>query len=147
MSLLVEIPPVTDCALICVAPEKLSEFWPHVENFLKRALEASVGEDTLEEIRDDLFADRALLWLVWDDERKTILAAATTKLVASKRGKTCIIAACAGQDLRRWAKFIEELEAFARAEGCEKMRVYGRAGWERLLSGYTKPWVTIEKDL
>src|SRR5262252_1678664 len=96
-----------------------------------------------------LRAGTALLWLAWDGER--ILAAAVTELAhedcAKDRAKVCTIVACAGEDFARFGHLIAGLEAHARAEGCARMRICGRRGWQRRLPGYALARVVIEKRL
>jgi hypothetical protein len=105
------------------------------------------GEDTIDDIRDDVLAGHALLWVVWDEDGAAILAAGTTKLLPTKHGLICVITSIAGKDIRRWQRFMSAIELYAKSEGCSKIRAYGREGWVRILRGYTKPWVTIEKAL
>jgi len=40
-----------------------------------------------------------------------------------------------------------EVQAWARDQGCRKMRIIGRPGWERVLTGYVKTGVVLECEL
>jgi hypothetical protein len=42
---------------------------------------------------------------------------------------------------------LQKLEAFAKAEGCAVMRIFGRKGWHRVLDGYHVEHVVLEKEL
>lgn len=44
---------------------------------------------------------------------------------------------------------LEMFEEFGRAEGCQRVNIYGRRGWLRVLSsnGYYEPYTVITKDL
>ncbi|WP_316227484.1 hypothetical protein [Bradyrhizobium sp. SZCCHNR3110] len=87
---------------------------------------------------------RQLLWLAWNGT--TIEAAATTELAIANGTKTCLIVACSGTNRDRWLHLIEPIEAYAKAEGCSKMRIIGRKAWERVLNGYRAQYAIMEKD-
>jgi hypothetical protein len=141
------IPRRNDCVLMCVDPARVREMWPHVEWLIENALWTGTGDESMDDIRDDVFAARALLWVVWSESKAAVLAAGTTKLIETAQGKVCILSTCAGRDIKQWQSFIADIEEYARREGCAFSRLYGRPGWERILRGYAKPWVTIQKAL
>jgi hypothetical protein len=143
MSLLAEKRPM----LMCVDPARVREMWPHVQWLIEKAFWVGGSDETIDDLREDVFAERALLWIVWDESKGGILVAGTTKLIETTNGRVCILSSCAGHNLKQWQGFIADLEDYAKREGCKFVRVYGRPGWERLLRGYTKPWVTIQKAL
>jgi hypothetical protein len=41
----------------------------------------------------------------------------------------------------------QEVCAWARDQGCRKMRIVGRPGWQRVLTGYEQTGVVLEKQL
>ncbi|VIO77386.1 hypothetical protein [Bradyrhizobium ivorense] len=88
---------------------------------------------------------RSLLWLAWD--ALTIQAAAATVLINSEVGKVCVITACGGVGMKRWLPLLDGIEAYARDEGCKRVRIYGRKGWMRVLEGYREKHVILDKDL
>jgi hypothetical protein len=49
--------------------------------------------------------------------------------------------------MERWLPLFSKIEDYAKAEKCRCMRVVGRPGWERVLSGYRKEFVILEKAL
>jgi hypothetical protein len=85
-----------------------------------------------------------LVWLAVDD--KEIMAVATTHLVRP-REKVCVLTACAGREREQWLPLFARIEQYAKDEGCTKMRIYGRKGWERVLDGYRVEHVILEKVL
>lgn len=133
--------------LVCVDPERIEEIWPHVETLIARSVMTGLGDDTLEDIQSDLLCGDALLWIVWEKPPGRLLAAATTKLFTTSRGKICVITSCAGRDLDKWKQFIRQIEQYAIDEGCGLFRMYGRPGWKRVFEDYSEPYVTIEKAL
>ena len=140
-------------ALVCVDPARVPDVWPHVAPLIARALRrggfAPCAEDACADLARRLRAGTALIWLAWDGEK--ILAAAVTELAhedcAKDRAKVCTIVACGGEDFARFGHLIAGLEAYARAEGCARMRICGRPGWRRRLRGYALARVVIEKRL
>lgn len=131
--------------LVCVEPAKIDAIWPHVAVFIHTAYWTGIGDDTPESLKIRLDEGRALLWIVWDG--KGILAAAVTEIVQVPARKLCMITACAGRELHRWRHFIANLEAYAKTQGCDVMRVHGRVGWKSVFPDYREPWVALEKGL
>jgi len=132
------------CRLVCVDPARVHELWPRVTHLIRRALERG-GFTDFAEVERDVRAGAALLWLVWDGQ--AIVAAVVTELRSANRSKFCTIVACGGAQRERWLPLIGELEAFARAEGCAAMKIFGRRGWARALPRYRIKSVVLEKAL
>ena len=78
---------------------------------------------------------------------RTVESAAATILINSEIGKVCIITVCGGSDMKRWLPLIDRIEAYAGAEGCKRVRIYGRKGWLQVLDGYEEKYIIMDKDL
>ena len=128
-----------ETSLVCVDPEKIFDFWPHARGLIKSAIDATNLSD-FADIENDVLNGDQLLWLAWSGK---IEAAATTHL---SRG-VCTLTACAGHQRERWMSLFEQIETYAKNEGCKTMRIFGRRGWERLLDGYHVEHVVLEKGL
>ncbi len=122
----------------------MPQWWPFVDEQLAIAVRRGGVGTTIEEVRRDLEAGLAHLWLALIGGY--IVGSAVTMLVAARGRKRCELVAFAGQ-LDRCRDMLPRLEAYARDEGCEAMRVMGRPGWRRALPGYMEPFVTMEKRL
>ena len=129
--------------LICVDPKRVHEIWPHVAPLIHSAVKRTNLSHTQDIEYDTLHGD-GLLWIAWDG---TIKAAATTSLVRTDRDKVCILTACAGEDVALWLPLIGKIEAYAKAEGCACVRIYGRKGWARVLGSYRTKRIVLEKEL
>lgn len=129
--------------LLCVPPDRVREFWPHVEPLIRGALERTELSDP-RDIERDILSGSSLLWLAWADG---IEAAAASQVVRIGEKKVCIITACGGANRERWLPLIEGIENYARIEGCSCVRIYGRKGWLRVLGGYEAKHVIMDKDL
>lgn len=125
--------------LVCIPPDTVSTFWPHVKSIVKRAIDR--GHTDWGFLESNLFTGAWLLWLIWDG--KQIRGAVVTGLV----GDACEIVACAGDGFRDWIHLLSEIEAYARTEGKSSMRLIGRRGWSRVLPDYKPTLVMLEKRL
>jgi hypothetical protein len=70
-----------------------------------------------------------------------------TEIVRYPRSTRCVLFLCAGDGLDRWLHHLGEIEAWARAQGCDAMEVAGRKGWARVLKGYELVNVMLRKEL
>lgn len=129
--------------LVCVDPARIDEMWPHVREQLRLAINRT-GLSNFDDLEADVLSGMQLVWLAWDG--REILAVATTHLV-KPLDKVCVLTACAGHDRGQWLPLFAKIEQYARDEGCSKMRIFGRKGWERVLDGYGAEHVVLEKAL
>jgi hypothetical protein len=129
--------------LVCIDPARIDEMWPHVRDKIRAAVERT-GLSSFADIEADVLTGMQLVWIAWDG--KEILAAATTQLV-KPLSKVCVVTACAGYDRERWLSLFAEIEKYAENEGCKSMRIFGRKGWERVLTGFRTEHVILEKKL
>ena len=130
--------------LVCVDPERVHQIWPYARDLLKaacRRTELSAFAD----IEADILSGRSLLWLDWDG--RAIEAAAATILINSETAQVCIITVCGGRGVARRLPLLGEIEAYAKREGCTRMRIFGRKGWLRVLDGYEQTHIIMDKDL
>lgn len=125
--------------LICVAPDRVFDFWRYARPLIKAALDRTKLSN-IEDIETEVLDGKQLLWLAWSDH---IEAAATTQLSAG----VCTLTACAGHQRERWIPLFEQIEKYARDECCSTMRIFGRKGWERVLDGYHVEHIVLEKNL
>lgn len=117
--------------------------WPHVRDKIRAAVERT-GLSSFDDIEADVLAGMQLVWIAWNGSE--ILAAATTQLV-KPHDKVCVLTACSGYDRDQWLPLFEQIEKYAENEGCSSMRIFGRKGWERVLTGYRAEHVILEKRL
>jgi hypothetical protein len=130
--------------LVCVDPERVHEIWPTVRPLLKAACYRT-KLNAFEDIEADILSGRSLLWMAWNG--RTVESATATVLINSEIGKVCIITVCGGSDMKRWLPLIDRIETYAKAEGCRRVRIYGRKGWLHVLDGYEEKHIIMEKGL
>lgn len=133
--------------LIPIAPHLVEKVWPSVVGLIRAALKASESDLTDESIKEKIDAGKSFLWIVWDT---SLLAAGTTEIVKLENGrKLCVISTCGGRDMNSWKHTLSLIEEYARKEGCEAVRFYGRMGHVRYFKeqGYSQPYVVVEKKI
>ena len=81
------------------------------------------------------------VWTV--TEGGELLAAATGRILPDDKAGEIVL--CGGRDVRRWVGQLQWLMcAWFRAEGMERVRIYGRKGWARFL--HALGWNTISES-
>jgi hypothetical protein len=131
------------CDLVCVDPKTVHEIWPQARELIRAAIE----ETDLSEFSDieyDVLCGDQLLWLAISDH---VEAAATTHLIKTRGKPILIVTACSGAQMDRWLSLRARVESYAKAEGCSRVRLYGRKGWERVLKDYRVEYTIMEKQL
>ncbi|MBR0814921.1 hypothetical protein JQ544_25555 [Bradyrhizobium diazoefficiens] len=111
---------------------------------MERAI-VTTGLSSFAAIEHDILVGASLLWVA--SNGAVIEAAAATSLQQTDSGKICVITACAGTGMARWLPLIRGIEAYAQAEGCRCVRIFGRKGWARVLEGYRQTYAIIDKRL
>lgn len=130
--------------LVCIDPSRIHDVWPHVRDLLDQACRRT-GLNAFADFEADVLSGRSLVWMAWNG--RSVEAAAATILINSDLGKVCVITLCAGRKMPRWLRLIERIEAYARREGCARIRIFGRKGWLRALEGFETKHVVIDKRL
>jgi hypothetical protein len=126
-----------------VPPELVGELWPHVGALIKRAIDRT-GLSDFDKIEAATLAGEHVLWIASSSDK--IEAAATTQLITVAGRRICVIVACGGDDRAKWLPLIVGIERYAKAEGCAKMRIIGRRGWQRVLDGYRAKYAIMDKE-
>lgn len=110
--------------------------------FIEPALEYTQGTHTYADVVRDLDNGQFQLW---DTDR----AAIVTEILRYPRHRVCHVFLAGGQlsEIERIAPIIE---VWAKAQGCAKMSLAGRAGWTRSFlrdRGYRPAWTVMNKEL
>jgi hypothetical protein len=132
--------PVT--TLVAIPPEHVIEVWPLVQEFIEAGCKDC--ESSAEDLRDEAQQGTTQLWLAWAD---CCEAAAITRLVFTPQGVICLLISCGGKGMDRWLGLLDEIELYAKAQGCVAMRIIGRLGWLRKLHDYDLTRIILDKRL
>lgn len=123
--------------------------WPVVVPFLQRAVDYSDGTTTLKETVADIAAKRKQLWVIIDDEKQP-KAAAVSMLQKFESGLVLATIILLGGESGNLSDILElrsEFEAWAKIEGCNRVKIYLRKGWVRKLPEYKLTAFVMTKDL
>lgn len=131
--------------LVEVDPARVAEFWPIAEPWLKAAYDRGHSDDSLEDVRNMVFAGRALLWLVHEDFK--VLGAVVTQVSNTTNRRLCTVLAFGGTGFREWTHLLAKIEDYGRTMRCDAMRIYGRPGFARVYPEYKQPWIALERSL
>lgn len=128
-----------------IPKESVEQVWPGAVAMIDEAY-ASADEVMPTDILDQLRSGHRQLWVVWGDEGK-VLAAVMTRVIKMRSCTACQIMACGGDDGERWMHLIARIHEYAKGEGCSKVLIEGRSGWERIFKNYKRIRVVLEMEI
>lgn len=128
---------------VCIDPAQVAKIWPLVSHLIREAMRKGGGD--FEDIERAVLSGERLLWVAADEEQ--IWASAVTGLHVEKGRKICCIWACGGRERERWLPLKGKIENFAKIEGCESVKIYGRRGWAKEFPDYRLLQIVLEKKL
>lgn len=118
--------------------------WPSVKDMINKAIEVQ-DEWTLEGVKQGLLIANGnmQLWKVGSN------GAIVTIIQTFQTGiKKCLLFLAGGENLEKSLHAPEIIEIWAkRYFGCHKMIIHGRPGWEKMLKGYERTTVCLEKKI
>jgi hypothetical protein len=131
--------------LFCLGSEQIDSLWDEFSAHVYRLENLErLGHLSADDLKEELKLSKKQLWGIQEDGR--VIGIAITRI----GGRTCEIFAAAGTQTQRGQiqALYTEIEKWARAEGCVRMRIIGRRGWMRMLKGYQPTRdVILEKEL
>lgn len=129
-------------------PEEIDDWLPHYADLLDGVERRSRGEIMASRFLEACEAGHAQLWTVIDRKDKRLACIVGTDIETTGHGqRQARIVFCTGTGAREWVGLIEEIEAWARANGCKRIKALMRKGWLRHLPGYRVRHVEAEKAL
>jgi hypothetical protein len=132
--------------VFCLGPEQIESLWPKYGHHLER-LERETRLVLAASLREDLKVARKQLWGFQDGA--DITGVGVTEIYESPRGRVCEIYGACGTESERGQidQIMVEIESWARAIGCTRIRLGGRRGWKRRLHGFAQVGVILEKEI
>ena len=129
--------------MVVVPQDHVCLIWTKVKGWIKAAMErGDLGK--FDCVEHDVLSGQSLLWVSFSGQ---IEMAAVTQVSLTEKSKVCTIIATGGQGLESCVSGIKQIEQYAKAEGCDAVRIFGRKGWQRVLKDYRAPKVLLEKRL
>lgn len=129
--------------LVGIPSEELSEWWPRVETMIERACSRS----GLMKASDVLRSIQSKDWQLWVAVDGDVIACLVTEIRTYPQSKVCNFVIGTGRTREKWQHFRETIEMWARAQGCSRMRIEARTGWQRIFSDYKNTHNILEKSL
>lgn len=120
---------MTEWVVSGVSSERIESIWPKVEPLLQKAIDRGHGEHEAGDILGFLLSRDMQLWIAADEE---IRAAMVTQIINYPRLSVCQVIYLGGEGLKFWKSAKPLIEAWAKSQGCQELRAYGRRGWCRV---------------
>ena len=129
--------------------EKVKEVWILVKDLIQKACDFSDGFADAEDFKKWLEQGTMQLWVAWDNEEKKVKCVCITEIKQYPKYKVCGCKITTGSNFKKWVDFMDFVMEWAKQEGCRKMEIHTRPGWERVLKskGFFKTHVQLEKML
>ena len=133
--------------IVAIEPGKIDSIWKQVKPHIEAALYYTKGEISSEQIKDKLLKGEDLLLLAIEDG---ILASIVCEIVQTATIKVCHIVTCGGVRADVWLdKWHETIVPLAKEQGCKRISLSGRKGWEKKLGkyGFKHAYTTLDQEL
>ena len=133
--------------LIPVISTDVVSWWALAEPWVRSAVDEFALLETAESYKARCVERTAQLWLITDGHHT--VGCGITEIYDTPKGLTCAVPVAAAVSMEHIGPALEEIEAWAKAEGCVRLQGYGRLGWVRALKphGWRPRAVEIEKDI
>lgn len=122
----------------------VDRIWPLVRGYLLNAIEYADGKYTEESVLESIRNRQMQLWVAGETE---VLVACVTTICDYPGKKVCNLMFVGGKDMNEWKHSLSLIEEWAKSLGCDSLEVWGRKGWERILSDYDVIHTVIRKSL
>jgi len=111
--------------------ESVEAWWPLVEEYLIAALEYSLGEYSITDIKNACISKNMQLWVKLGKETK---GAFVTKIAKYPQKNLLIVILLGGDEFQEWRDEADALlNAFGKQNNCEYVELFGRKGWGKML--------------
>lgn len=133
--------------LINFTKEQVEKVWPLAKDLVQKACETNGGFNA-EHILEFLKEGTMQLWMAID-ENNQVICCCVTEIRQYPNFKVCDLRITTGVQYERWVDYMDNICEWAKSNGCKKMEVFARPGWERILKhkGFKKTHVQIEREL
>ena len=120
----------------------VDEVWDLAAPMLQKALDKMPGVYSMDDIKSKCLDGTYVLWFF--EKAKCALI---VKILQCYSYKACVIMLAGGEDMDAWIAEVEDIEKYARSQGCKEILITGREGWRRIFKDYMLDSVTIKKEL
>ena len=111
--------------------ENVETWWSLVEEYLNTALKYSLGEYSIDDIKNLCISKDMQLWVKFDKE---VQGAFVTKINKYPQKNLLLVILLGGDKFQEWRDEADALlNAFGKQHNCEYVELFGRKGWGKLL--------------
>lgn len=127
--------------LVQIPPDRLEAAWPHISDGLMKLSVLTFGHETVEDILGFIMRGEQQLWTVLSDSGEPY-GFMRTQLLQGPRKKSALIIGIVGEHREKWIHHLEEITAWAKANGCSEIAANGRKAWAKVLPAWkVRQWV------
>ena len=124
--------------------------WELVETYIDQAIEVGGRLESTDDVRQWVIERTIQLWIVIEDEK--IISAITTEIIEYPNATVCRLRHMGGRLNKVVITKVSELVfPWAVAQGCSKVELWGRPGWEKIgnkvLKNVRRTTVVMHGDL
>jgi Holliday junction resolvase-like predicted endonuclease len=136
----------SEVSLIAVDPRSVERLWRAVLPYIEKSYRRSEIDVPIDLMANVMWRKKVLWLLVQNEE---IVGAGITALYTlAGEGKMCKIEHFAADGgISKWLHLRSEIERYAKAEGCDRVAIDARLGWQKYLLDYEVTAVIMEKRL
>ena len=111
--------------------ENVETWWSLVEEYLNTALKYSLGEYSIDDIKNLCISKDMQLWVKFDKE---VQGAFVTKISKYPQKNILCVLLLGGKEFIKWRDEADALlNAFGKQNNCEYVELFGRKGWGKML--------------
>ena len=111
--------------------ENVETWWSLVEEYLNTALKYSLGEYSIDDIKNLCISKDMQLWVKFDKE---VQGAFVTKINKYPQKNLLLVILLGGDKFQEWRDEADALlNAFGKQHNCEYVELFGRKGWGKVL--------------
>ena len=130
--------------LVCVDPSGFANSGRMPARCCKTACYRT-GLNAFADIEADILSGRSLLWIAWNGHTVESAAADRPDPFRDRQG---LHHHCLRRQRHEALAAADRPDRILRkAEGCRRVRIFGRKGWLRVLAGFEEKHVIMDKDL
>lgn len=132
-----------------VPSKSVAEVWPQVAGWIARLDARHAPWWRLKDPCKACMSRDCQLWLIWDERELKAHGCVITRITCDA-AKVAEVPVVAGENMERWLHLLDDLEAWARREGCVAIiSTAARQGWVKVLKnrGWRRQAVLMERVL
>ncbi len=114
--------------------------WDRCKPMLAKVLDDAGNPVDLDAVWQQIEAGDAQFWPGFQ-------SAIVTRVEARGEYLACVLWLAGGEGLSSMQRREGEITAWAKSMGCNRMEIYGRKGWSRVLDGYSEGYVQLVKEI